>query len=245
MTDQNVSQGCKGKFNKETCHYASAIGEYHVQIKGSVVTFLESPAHPKILEYSNNTALTNQTIERHDLMYPSGGYIRTTLSGIAMSLNVAFSARGGLMPLVANDTPTLLGADTIVYKYMAKWPEWTAGVACAPEWIDPREDMVAAANELMFRAGFYTAQRYNEAWFQDRLEDGLYAHYNVTGTPTNAVNVFVTHWAYFAGAATLEIITISAILFTFFGWWRLNPERSLSPLEIAKVRLVPQVTVTS
>ena len=83
--------------------------------------------------------------------------------------------------------------------------------------IDPRDELVAAANEMMFRTGYYTAQRYNEPWFHDRLNPGFNAHNDITGTPTSAVNVFVAEWGYFVGAVAIELITIATILFTFYG----------------------------
>lgn len=41
--------------------------------------------------------------------------------------------------------------------------------------------------------------------------------------------------AFFAGAATIQLVAILAILSTLYGWWDLGRPVGLSPLEIAKV----------
>ena len=236
MSDEAAARTCVGKTKETQCSYSSAIGEYRVQIQDGVVTFLEPPSNPRIVAIANNTAVTEDTIRQHDLMYPTGGWVRTTLSGISASIRIERQLNNGLVPLVPGDTPMMTEVNALTFQHVKNWEDWSKGAACAPKWKDPLPNVVALANELMFRAGFYTAQRYDAVWFQDRLDPGWDAHYNVTGTPVSTVNVFVTDWRYFIGAAALEIITVLAILFTFYGWWKLDPERSLSPLEIAKVR---------
>ena len=93
------------------------------------------------------------------------------------------------------------------------------------------------------------------------LDDGLEVYYNITGTSSSQVSVFHTDFRWFAGtytngksvcilsvrlvrsllnslkagAATIELLSIFTVLFTFYGWWRLGRHATLSPLEIAKV----------
>ena len=72
------------------------------------------------------------------------------------------------------------------------------------------------------------------------MDPGLEAHQLVTATRIDEVTVFSSNLGYFAGAAAVELFSILIILYTFYGWWRLGRNPSLSPLEIAKVRLVRQ-----
>ena len=97
---------------------------------------------------------------------------------------------------------------------------------------------MASLNEIMFRTGVYTAQKYNETHLKSRIDDGLEIRVNATGTPLSPVNVFHSDFGYFAGAAAVELFSILAILFTFYGWWNLGRPMSFSPLEIAKVGYV-------
>ncbi len=90
----------------------------------------------------------------------------------------------------------------------------------------------------MFRAGAYTAQRYNDTYMEPLLDKGLRSHYNVTGTKFDQVTVFDTNMSYFAGAAVVQIFSVLAILYTYYGWWTLGWRKgsvSFSPLELAKV----------
>lgn len=237
ISDEAAAEICAGETRATQCSYASAIGEYHVQIRPDQRwnrhIFLEPPSHPKILAIANNTAVNEETIRQHGLMYPTGGWVRTTLSGITMSIMIGHGVRNFLAPAIPGGSPSLTDLNALTFEHVENWEEFSSGASCAPLWRDPFDDVLAY--ELMFRAGIYTAQRYNASWFQDRLDPGWEVHRNVTGTPVSPVNVFVTDWRYFAGASSLEIVSIVAILFTFYGWWRLDPERSLSPLEIAKV----------
>jgi hypothetical protein len=56
-----------------------------------------------------------------------------------------------------------------------------------------------------------------------------------TGIRTDPQQVFVSSYGWFAGAATLNFVTICVVLYTFYGWWRLGRPVGFSPLEIAKV----------
>lgn len=75
----------------------------------------------------------------------------------------------------------------------------------------------------------------NRAYLQQHLDPGLEVNYTVKGIRTDEVTVYVSNFSYFAAAAIVELFTISIVLYTFFGWWRLGRDASLSPLETAKV----------
>lgn len=67
------------------------------------------------------------------------------------------------------------------------------------------------------------------------MDPGLEYNYTVEGVRVDEVTVYSSDTGYFAGAATIELFTILIVLYTFYGWWRLGRDVSLSPLETAKV----------
>lgn len=93
------------------------------------------------------------------------------------------------------------------------------------------------------RSGFYFAQNFDENKLENLLDEGLSVHTNVSATPITKVNVFKSDFNFFVGAAVIELGTILAILFTFWGYWNIGRAASFSPLEIAKVsvRLISSV----
>ena len=163
-------------------------------------------------------------------------FVQTTLSGIAALGNLQFHAGEGLVPL-GNDEAALAAPDSswFTFQHMSNFKAWNDNEDCAPAWTDPRNDLLAALNEIMFRVGVYTAQNFNETYLKSRIDPGLAVNYNTTGIPLTAVQVFHTDFAYFIGAAVVELVCILTIMYTFYGFWRLGRDRTFSPLEIAKV----------
>lgn len=89
----------------------------------------------------------------------------------------------------------------------------------------------------MFRTGVEFAQSSDINKFEKLLDEGMISEINstVTGTTIAQVTVYSSDFNFFAGAAAVELFTIGIILYTFYGWWRLGRNTSLSPLETAKV----------
>ena len=54
-------------------------------------------------------------------------------------------------------------------------------------------------------------------------------------TLRNPIPVFASDFKYFAGAATVQLLTIIVLLLNFRGYWKLGKPVTFSPLEIAKV----------
>ena len=148
-----------------------------------------------------------------------------------------FWASVGLLPSSDGRVPTVRqgSAAWFSFTHVNNWHAWGWSEACSPSFSDPRDDVMAALNEVMFRTGVYTAQKYTEKHLRPLIED-LPISYNVTGILLSPVNVFESNFSYFAGAATVQIFSILTILFTFYGWWRLGRDVSFSPVELAKVR---------
>ena len=207
----------------------------NVIINDGVVTFADPGRAPTIVALANNTAVTDQSVNEFGLNIMEY-FVQTTLSGIAALGNLQFHAGEGLVPL-GNDEAALAAPDSswFTFQHMSNFKAWNDNEDCAPAWTDPRNDLLAALNEIMFRVGVYTAQNFNETYLKTRIDPGLEVSYNTTGVPLTAVQVFHTDFAYFIGAAVVELVCILTIMYTFYGFWRLGRDRTFSPLEIAKV----------
>ena len=239
ISGSDVAETCAGQVNTTSCFLVSAIAEYDVTITEGVLT-LDAAAYPKIVATANNTAITEDTIEQLGLSHGSGdkNYVKTTLSGIANAANLAFYQTEGLITFPDSNQLTLPGLapapGLYAYQHITNNDNmYGKGKDCAPAWKDPRQDVMASLNELMFRTGVYTAKQYSEPDLTALIDDGLDVHYNLTGRPTSQIELYHSNFAYFAGAAAVQLFTIVVALTTFHGWWRLGHSMSFSPLEIA------------
>ena len=250
LADAAVTETCIGSVNVTSCSLLSAVAEYNIIITDGKIQFAEPPSYPKIVSLANNTAVTAHTISKFDLSYDAHSlWVRTTLAGIA---SVGINQYGGWMSLSPSpdpgDTPMLTAGGRSAWflnQRIKNYLAWDASEACAPAFSDPRDDIMSHLNQLMFRTGVYTAKHYNESYLRPQLDDGLEIYYNITGTPLSPINVYEADFAYFAGAATVELFCVLCILFTFRGWWHLGRQGSFSPLEIAKVTCTRKSHYTS
>ena len=240
ITDDAVTTTCAGHLNTTTCNLVSAIAEYEIVITDGLITFAELPSYPTIVTRSKNTAITDETIDSHGLNVVNRGvdWVRTTLSGIAGAAFLSFGVQETI-GVWGNDPKSgalLYPSPTpFAFEYFANYLAWDQGTSeCAPAWNDPRENIMAALNELAFRTGVYTANTYNDGFLKPMIDDDLEIYYNLTGIQKTPINVFEADFSYFAGAAAVELFTILIILFTFYGFWGFGRSVTLSPLEIAK-----------
>lgn len=92
----------------------------------------------------------------------------------------------------------------------------------------------------VFRSGVQFVHSFDMNQFEKHLDKGLISEINstVAGTTTRQVTVYSSDFSFFAGAAAVELFTIGIVLYTFYGWWRLGRNTSLSPLETAKVGIM-------
>lgn len=240
LTGESITKTCAGKRNITTCYLVSAVAEYRVEIANGILHFVEPPSYPRIIALANNTAITSETVERFGLIV-NGTWTRTTLSGIMIQAALKFGFTQYLAPVNGPNSRPLILLPVIqswfAMQRMTNYLDWDNGIDCAPFWNDPRSDIMAGLNELMFRTGVYAAHHLNQTDLETRIDSGLDISYNVSGTQTSPVNVFVSDFSYFAGAAAVQVFTIAIILFTFYGWWRLGRHVTFSPLEVAKVAL--------
>ena len=151
ISDESVARTCKGHVNATRCWLVSAIGEYNVEVLNGVVTLTEPHSYPRIIARANNTALTSKKIDdnhlKSTLIYDS---VNSTLAGIAMSGNLGFIVRQGLVtfPGTPGWTPKPQLAPALT-QYALQHISNYAGLIqepenyCAPAWKDPRDSVMA------------------------------------------------------------------------------------------------------
>ncbi len=188
LPDNSITETCTGYINITECYLVSAIAEYPIIVTNSAISFPEPPGYPKIITMANNAAINEHTISQLGLEYATGGsWIRSTLGGIALVASWHFGTYMGLAPSPSpGDTPILAtggSQSAVALEHITNWEAWDQGDDCAPAFSDPRDQVMAALNEMMFRTGVYTAQHYNESYLKSRIDNGLEINYNVTGTP--------------------------------------------------------------
>lgn len=95
--------------------------------------------------------------------------------------------------------------------------------------------MIQRMNQVMFRIGVFAAQTLPPSLLKERLDPGLEVNTTTVGQVVGEHNVFQTDLWWLMAAALVEIVCVSLILPTYFGWWRIGRRVTFSPLEIAKV----------
>lgn len=164
-----------------------------------------------------------------------GGFVKTTLSGIVMAGVLQFRTVSYLLPFhdaMLQYHPPTAPSNLFMFQHMVR--QGTPD-NCVPTMSDPRDEVMAALNEIMFRIGAYWASVSNQSDLELLLDKGVEIRRNITGTLISPVNVFRVNFAYFAGAAIIELFAIGVVMFTLYGWWNLGRNFSFSPLEIGKV----------
>lgn len=129
-------------------------------------------------------------------------------------------------------------------------------------WDDPMEDMILMANELAFRTAYTTSSTVpgspgfsalygsSEHYYNLTSEQPYIISSNLTAVPravnqktlvsaTYPTTVYVTHRGWLAGGFVVICLACLAVAPTFWGWWRLGREVSMSPLEIARAFEAP------
>lgn len=194
MSDERVTNTCAGSVNWTKCALVSAIGEYAIHIDNGVVSFADPSAlsSPKIVSVANNTGITPEIIAEKNLL-TKNGYTRTTLSGI---INVALQKWYTVYGIIPSESKTATAKivekqQTVLGNAVSAWwamqqtsnfEKWNRGIECAPAWIDPRDQVMAWLNEVMFRTGVYTAQAYSENELQEfGLDKGVTSNNTVLG----------------------------------------------------------------
>ena len=140
-----------------------------------------------------------------------------------------------------------------------KAPNASAMESFDTTWEDPMADMILMANELAFRTAHAISSMSPETASSANLDDSgpSAAAWNLTSeqayivspnltlvqrplsqyttmSGSTLVPIYTTHRGWIAGSTTIVCVTCIAILSTYWGWWRLGRDVSMSPLEIAR-----------
>lgn len=222
-------ENCKA----DTEQYVSAIGEYPIRISNGELTLLDPKALPKIIALANNTAITDETVRKLNLVYQ--GMTLSTLAGIANAAALQYTFTDGVFRIPGTNECTSFTTSTSSINIFGFSIMSGGFEGCIPHFADPRDKIIGSLNHLMVRAGIYWPQTEPEPFLERWLDDGLGIHTNYSAIPLSKVPVFKSDFNYFAAAAVLELCTILAILYCFFGFWQLGRDVSFSPLELAKV----------
>jgi hypothetical protein len=206
-------------------------------VTDGILSFPESLSYPKIIAKAKNTAITEESIAEKGLFMPdhAGNTLKSTLGGIVAGANIAFYAKQGLAMSSTGNAIMMPPPTQNVFRHITNYDKMiTQPTDCSPSWKDPREGVMAKLNEFMFRTGVYTAHQYGKDFLRARVDDDVELESSVEGMIVSPVEVFNSNMSYFAGAASVQLLAILAILITFWGFWDLGRSSSLSPLEIAK-----------
>lgn len=180
--------------------------------------------------FLSDHVLTNYSLDA------GNGFVRTTLAGIAFTGLMKYRAVEYLLPYKEQmSLSNPMDAPFNLFLWQHTLVDGGPSI-CVPKFSNPLDEMMAGLNEIMFRGGAHFGSIASQTELDPLLDEGVRIENNVTGAVVSPVNVFESNFAYFAGAAVVQLFTIMAILVTFWGWWNLGRDFSFSPLEIGKVR---------
>ncbi|KAK4504395.1 hypothetical protein PRZ48_005311 [Zasmidium cellare] len=104
----------------------------------------------------------------------------------------------------------------------------------APVLRDPWNEVLKRLDELMFRAAVLATQTLDEAAVAEPSEPSLTTRQNVDGIRIDAQPVFETRRGFFWGASAVQIVCVVLVTITYWKYWALERNKSLSSLELAK-----------
>ncbi|RYP12246.1 hypothetical protein DL765_007431 [Monosporascus sp. GIB2] len=165
----------------------------------------------------------NHTVERqYPQMETAGsGIFPSTLGGIAFAVGKQYNSNISLY----NGEDFQVSANGMMgYAYRNSSDDALGTVSMT--WADPTADVVAAIQELTFRAAAFHS---NATTPMQRIE----------GHETMRITVYTANYRYLAGGLVLMIVATLTMLPLFHGWWHLGREVTLSPVEIAAAFRAP------
>lgn len=213
---------CVGNISWTACTYEPAIGAYDVIVEAGLVQ-TDSLGAPTMVAVANNSAVEKLTRGVH----------RSTLAGLVqlmfanwVSTVDFYQGKDGQMWVVDKLS---LGALQFTLPN---------GQKCANSYRDPHDEVYQSLNRLGFYTGALAASE-NASYAASRMDAGLSVHSTATGYRIGPHNVFHTDYWFFLVAALVDLVCITLVAPTYWGWWRLGRPLSFSPLELAKVCVHP------
>lgn len=220
VTGHAQVRDCAAQFKYQACTLESAVGEYDISIQDDVVAI--DPV-PSIVALANNTVVNN-TVQGRAGNHPS------TLAGIVQLSFEKWECFFGSWTL-AGDKAMTSSSYGYAFEYFLSYNK---GEGQCLSFEDPYETILRSLNRVMVIYGIIAANE-ETTFLKSRIDPGLETNVVYTGEQHNAHEVYRTDFSYFFAVMAVQIVCISFILPTYWGWWKLGRAVSFSPLEIAKV----------
>lgn len=167
-------------------------------IKNDSVTFIDVGS-PKIVEIAGNAQVNSIPAN------PGAPERGSTLAGLVYLIFTNFGGR-----VMCSPEPKKPACYSNAYGPFQRYIKHEEGAPC-PSWKNPTADMRAEFNKLMVRAGA-SATRRSHSYLESHLDPHIGYNTTIIGSLTGTQNVFETWYAYFVGAAIVEIMCIALVL---------------------------------
>lgn len=212
---------CKGAFVVTTCQLVSAILEWDITVEDDVIDIPASADSTRVVSFANNTFINESSTKPQALTFETFAFPLTPY--ISMNASLGVIPKAGYVPY-----PDSSSIDELAAKF------WDAGTSdsCTLITRDPKDYIVGQLNELFFRAGIMSATWPN---ITNLIDNGLNVQQKVHAKQAQKENVFHSDLRWFAGAATIQILTVFLILPVFWGYWRVGVDFSLSPFQTGRM----------
>ena len=213
----------EGQFVAMDCIIAPAVLEYDVQLSDGEIIFASSKPQGRLIALVNNT-VGPANYNNLDHALPC------TLDGFLYFLETLVSANASAVINTPPHKGQYFTPDSTTYNAaVTQYMDFTAN-ATSLVFKDPVSDIVAQLNVMMFRGAILAASWPN---ITSLIDPGLSPNQTVNGSQTLTETVFQSDLRWFAGAAVLEMVAVIVIVPLFWGWWRLPPNLTQSPLDLA------------
>lgn len=207
-----------GRFIETKCSLLPAVVQYEVVFEEGRVTLPRSSGQGAVVALANNTSPPSASIKNLPL----------TTYGLDVDMHICLDQNATVERQAGDESPWAINLDSWtanaeVWKYL----DWNAPLEYT-SFVDPTDDIIFAFNKYMLRGASLAASWSNASQL---IDEGLSTHQTVSGWTRPIVYHSDLRW--YVGAAILELLTILVILPLFWGWWTLECDTSLSPLNIA------------
>lgn len=210
-------QDCKGTLTDKLYTLAPAILQYAVTIRNQTYTFAQPAGTAKLSSLANNTQYVRN---------PGSDLYQATYGPLYGDVEPWFFSNTSLELDAVN--PNGLTPFTMLALNYTSEPHST----CNVNFRDPTQDVLSRVNELFFRAGIMAASLPTTP---SLIDHGLKVNQTFTASRTRTLNVFQSDFRWFGGAVAVQLLMILAILPLLWGWWKLDRNVSMSPLETARL----------
>ena len=219
-------ESCSGQYVETNCTISSAVLEYDVIIRGHEISIANSATSGRVLAEANNTFynISLKAPQQVTLM----ALIEFLEPLLEANASLAFPFPKGKLDYVDYNSLNLFATQHFETSLMHG--------PCDLRFSDPTNDIVSTFNSIMFRAGVLTGTWRNTTHL---IDEGLSVNQTIQAQLMERQTVFHSDLKWFAGAATIQGITIILILPVFWGWWTIGVDMTLSPFQAAKMLDAP------